>query len=396
MPAQGGVVSSAQQQSPDPDLVVVGGGVIGLAVAWRVAQRGLRTVLLERGGIGSGASGVAAGMLAPSSEAVFGEQFLLALNLDSARRWPAFAAELGERSGLDPGYRRCGTLLAARDADAAVALERELAFRESLGLAVERLLPSRARDLEPALAPTVRAAAVAPDDHAVDPRRVLAALAAALRAAGGELREGTEVTGLDTSGDRATGVRLAGGERLAAGAVVVAAGAWSGSLAGLPDGARVPVRPVKGQLLRLRDRAGPGLLERVLRTEDFYVVPRGDGGYVLGATVEERGFDEAVTAGGLHDLLRDAVEVVPGITELELEEARAGLRPGTPDNAPAIGPAELDGLHWATGHYRHGVLLAPLTADLVVDGVTGAPPRADAALLAPGRFGAGARTEVPA
>jgi len=312
MPAQGGVVSSAQQQSPD--LVVVGGGVIGLAVAWRVAQRGLRTVLLERGGIGSGASGVAAGMLAPSSEAAFGEQLLLALNLDSARRWPAFAAELAERSGLDPGYRRCGTLLAARDADAAVALERELAFRESLGLAVERLLPSRARDLEPALAPTVRAAAVAPDDHAVDPRRVLAALAAALRAAGGELREGTEVTGLDTSGDRATGVRLAGGERLTAGAVVVAAGAWSGSLAGLPDGARVPVRPVKGQLLRLRDRAGPGLLERVLRTEDFYVVPRGDGGYVLGATVEERGFDEAVTAGGLYDLLRDAVEVVPGIT----------------------------------------------------------------------------------
>jgi len=394
MPAQGGVVSSAQQQSPD--LVVVGGGVIGLAVAWRVAQRGLRTVLLERGGIGSGASGVAAGMLAPSSEAVFGEQLLLALNLDSARRWPAFAAELAERSGLDPGYRRCGTLLAARDADAAVALERELAFRESLGLAVERLLPSRARDLEPALAPTVRAAAVAPDDHAVDPRRVLAALAAALRAAGGELREGTEVTGLDTSGDRATGVRLAGGERLTAGAVVVAAGAWSGSLAGLPDGARVPVRPVKGQLLRLRDHAGPGLLERVLRTEDFYVVPRGDGGYVLGATVEERGFDEAVTAGGLYDLLRDAVEVVPGITELELEEARAGLRPGTPDNAPAIGPAELDGLHWATGHYRHGVLLAPLTADLVVDGVTDVPPRADAALLAPGRFGAGARTEVPA
>jgi glycine oxidase len=394
MPAQGGVVSSAQQQSPD--LAVVGGGVIGLAVAWRAAQHGLHTVVLERGAIGSGASGVAAGMLAPSSEATFGEQLLLALNLESARRWPAFAAELAERSGADPGYRPSGTLLAARDADAAAALERELAFRESLGLAVERLLPSRARDLEPALAPTLRAAAVAPDDHAVDPRRVLTALAAALRAAGGELREGAEVTELDTSGDRATGVRLAGGERLPAGAVVIAAGAWAGSFAGLPDGARVPVRPVKGQLVRLRDPAGPGLLERVLRTEDFYVVPRGDGGYVLGATVEERGFDEAVTAGGLHDLLRDAVEVVPGITELEFEEARAGLRPGTPDNAPAIGPAELDGLHWATGHYRHGVLLAPLTADLVVDGLTGAPPSPDAALLAPGRFGAAPRTEVPA
>ena len=387
-------MSSAQQQSPD--LAVVGGGVIGLAVAWRAAQRGLRTVVLERDAIGSGASGVAAGMLAPSSEAAFGEQLLLALNLESAQRWPAFAAELAERSGADPGYRPCGTLLAARDADAAAALERELAFRESLGLTVERLLPSRARDLEPALAPTLRAAAAAPDDHAVDPRRVLPALAAALRAAGGELREGAEVTELDTDGHRATGVRLAGGERLAAGAVVIAAGAWAGSLGGIPDDVRVPLRPVKGQLLRLRDRGGPGLLERVLRTEDFYVVPRGDGGYVLGATVEERGFDGAVTAGALHDLLRDAVEVLPGVTELELEEARAGLRPGTPDNAPAIGPSGLDGLHWATGHYRHGVLLAPLTADLVVEGVTGAPPRADAALLAPGRFGAHARTEVPA
>jgi len=387
-------LSSAQQQSPD--LAVIGGGVIGLAVAWRAAQHGLRTVVLERGGIGSGASGVAAGMLAPSSEAVFGEQRLLALNLESAQRWPAFAAELAEGSGVDPGYRRCGTLLAARDADAAAALDRELAFRESLGLAVERLLPSRARDLEPALAPTLRAAAAAPDDHAVDPRRVLSALAAALRAAGGELRERAEVTELDTAGARATGVRLAGGERLAAGAVVIAAGAWAAALEGIPDDARVPVRPVKGQLLRLRDPAGPGLLERVLRTEDFYVVPRGDGGYVLGATVEERGFDGAVTAGALHDLLRDAVEVLPGITELELEEACAGLRPGTPDNAPAIGAAGLDGLHWATGHYRHGVLLAPLTADLIVDGVAGAPPPADAALVAPGRFGVHARTEVPA
>ena len=386
-------MSTVQQQSPD--LAVVGGGVIGLSVAWRASQRGLRTVVLERDAIGAGASGVAAGMLAPSSEAAFGEQRLLALNLESARRWPAFAAELAEGSGEDPGYRRCGTLLAARDADAAAALERELAFRESLGLAVERLLPTRARELEPALAPTLRAAAAAPDDHAVDPRRLLAAIAAALRAAGGEVREGAEVAELDTSGDHATGVTLAGGERLAAGAVLIAAGAWAGGLAGVPDRARVPVRPVKGQLLRLRDRAGPGLLERVLRTEDFYVVPRGDGGYVLGATMEERGFDEAVTAGAMHDLLRDAVEVVPGITELEVEEAVAGLRPGTPDNAPAIGPGALEGLHWATGHHRHGVLLAPLTADLVIDGlVGGAVANPDAALVSPVRFDAGGRAEV--
>ena len=370
--------------------------MIGLAVAWRAAQHGLRTVVLERGGIGSGASGVAAGMLAPSSEAAFGEQLLLALNLESARRWPAFAAELAERSGADPGYRACGTLLAARDADAAAALERELAFRESLGLAVERLLPSRARDLEPALAPTVRAAAAAPDDHAVDPRRVLAALAAALGAAGGELRQGAEVTALDTSGDRVTGIRLAGGESARRRGRRHRGGRLVGLARGPSDGARVPVRPVKGQLLRLRDPAGPrpararaadrGLLRRAARRRRLRAWSD-DGG---------AGFDEAVTAGALHDLLRDAVEVVPGITELELEEAGAGLRPGTPDNAPVIGPAELDGLHWATGHYRHGVLLAPLTAELVVDGVTGAAPRADAALLAPGRFGAGAPTEVPA
>src|SRR2546423_123466 len=369
MPAQGGVVSSAQQ--PSPDLAVVGGGVIGLAVAWSAARRGLRTLVLEREHAGAGASGVAAGMLAPVSEATFGERDLLALNLESGRRWPAFARELARAAGPDPGYRAWGTLLAAADADAAEALERELGYRESLGLAVERLLPSRARDLEPALAPTLRAAAAAPDDHAVDPRSLLDALAAGLRAAGGELREGAEVVELVVDGDRATGVRLADGARIAAGAVVVAAGAWASGLPGLPDAARIPIRPVKGQLLRLRDPAGAGLLDRVLRTEDVYVVPRGDGRYVLGATVEEQGFDETVTAGALHDLLRDAIEVVPGIAELELQEASAGLRPGTPDNAPVIGRGALDGLHWATGPYRPGMLLAPTPADPALPGRTG-------------------------
>jgi glycine oxidase len=165
---------------------------------------------------------------------------------------------------------------------------------------------------------------------------------------------------------------------------VVAGGAWSGEVAD------VPIRPVKGQLLRLRDPAGPGLVDRVVRTEECYLVPRGDGRYVLGATVEERGFDAAVTAGGVHDLLRAAVEVVPGVAELELEAALAGLRPGTPDNAPVLGPGVLDGLHWATGHYRHGVLLAPLTADVVVAGILGEP--VDPA-FSPARF---ATSEVPA
>jgi glycine oxidase len=181
-------------------------------------------------------------------------------------------------------------------------------------------------------------------------------------------------------------VRLGTGEIVEAEHVVVAAGAWSAGIAGVPDQARVPVRPVKGQTLRLRDPAGPGLVERVIRSEEMYLVPRGDGRYVLGATVEERGFDTAVTAGAVHDLLREAAELVPGVLELEVEEALAGLRPGTPDNAPVIGPGALPGLHWATGHYRHGILLAPVTGDAVVAGILGEPSLPEANPFAASRY----------
>jgi glycine oxidase len=167
---------------------------------------------------------------------------------------------------------------------------------------------------------------------------------------------------------------VAGGELVRAARVVVAAGPWSGAPPGVPEEARVPVRPVKGQSLRLRDPAGPGLVERVVRWDGGYLVPRSDGRFVLGATVEERGFDTAMTAGGVHDLLRDCAELVPGVLELEVEELLAGLRPGTPDNAPIIGasPAAPE-LVWATGHYRNGALLTPVTADLVVAELCGEP-----------------------
>jgi glycine oxidase len=255
----------------------------------------------------------------------------------------------------------------ARDADEARELERQFAFRESLGLRVERLRASEARELEPALAPTVRLALVAPDDRSVDPRIVLAALRSACESQGVRLREHAPVARveLDDAGGRAIGVQLEDGERVGAGALVLAAGPWSGQLAGLPDRARVPVRPVKGQILRLRDPAGPGLLRRAVRFEGGYVLPRADGRYVLGGTVEERGFDLAPTAGAAYEMLRVARELVPGVSELEIEELSVGLRPGTPDNAPVIGPGQLEGLTWATGHYRNGILLAPLTADLV-------------------------------
>ncbi|MGA9875951.1 MAG: FAD-dependent oxidoreductase, partial [Solirubrobacteraceae bacterium] len=287
-----------------------------------------------------------------------------------------------------------------------------------------RLRASEAREREPALAPTVRLALHAPEDHSVDPRSVVAALRSVCREAGVQLREQTEVLGveLDASRSRVVGVRVASDgapvldpdrgsgangdyfengsfELVYAGSVVVAGGAWSGGLAGLPDGAGVPVRPLKGQILRLRDPAGPGLLEGVVRFEGGYLVPRADGRYVLGATMEERGFEPEPTAGGVYELLRDAHELVPGVSELYVEELGVGFRPSTPDNAPVIGPGALDGLTWASGHHRNGILLAPLTAELVLASLTGErPPGGDYAvgeLLAvcdPGRFASRAHT----
>lgn len=378
---------------PAPDLVVVGGGIIGLAVAWRVRQRGLSVTVLERGVVGEDcACGVAAGMLAPVSEVEFGDagKCMLELGVRSARLWPGFAAELDEvlataepaagcangcpagpgvLAPRDVGLRRSGTLLVARDADEARELERQLALRESLGLSVTRLRPSAARELEPALAPTIRLALEAPEDHSVDPRRVLAALRCACELAGVQLREHAPVARVETEGAhaRVTGLTLADGSRIHAARIVLAAGAWTGEIEGLPAHARVAVRPVKGQILRLRDPDGPGLLERVLRFEGGYLVPRGDGSYVLGATVEERGFEREPTARGVYELLRDARELVPGVLELQIEELSVGFRPATADNVPAVGLGALPGLLWATGHHRNGILLAPLTAELLAN-----------------------------
>ena len=364
--------------SSPPDAVVLGGGVIGMSVAWRARERGMSVTVLERDATGQGTSYVAAGMLAPVAEVEFGAagRRLLDLGLRSAEMWPAFASELEAVAGAEVGFMRTGTLLLARDEDEARELERQIAFRESLGLRAERLRPSEAREREPALAPTVRLALEVPEDHSVDPRLVLTALRGACESAGVDLREHARVARIETNGadTHLTGVRLASGEFVAAEQVVVAAGAWVEQIEGLPAHARVPVRPVKGQILRLRDPAGPGLLGRAVRFQGGYLVPRADGRYVLGATVEERGFELRPTVGGVHELLRDVHELVPGVSELEIEELRVGLRPGTPDNLPAIGPGALEGLTWATGHHRNGILLAPLTAELVVEVLAGAQP----------------------
>lgn len=319
------------------DVVVVGGGVIGLSVALRSAQRGARVCVVDRGELGAGASRAAAGMLAPVSEADASERELLDLGLRSVALWPAFAAELGVE------LRSHGTLLIARDRDEAEWLERERDVRDRLGLAVERLLPSQARRVEPALAPGLRLALLVGGEHAVEPREVLSALAGACASAGVVLRPCCEAVpeGAQT---------------------VLACGAWAGA----------PVRPVKGQGLRLRDPSGPGLCEHVLRWDGGYFVPRGDGRYYLGATMEEQGFDTAPTALAAYELLRDASELIPGALELELEEHVVGLRPGTPDNLPRVERVDARTVR-ATGHFRNGFLLAPLTAELVCEQLEAVP-----------------------
>jgi glycine oxidase len=362
------------------DVIVIGGGVIGCSVAWRAAEHGLRVLLLERDRIGHGSTHAAAGMLAPVAEADFGSagRALLELGMASLALWPGFAQDLAQASGTPSRLRSDGTLILARDRDAAEALERELAYRLELGLEVSRIAPSRARELEPALAPTVRLALEIPSESTVDPRWVCEALALSARGAGAQLREQCSVVGFTRSGGRVSGVVLDDGERLEAEHVVLAGGAWSGQIAA------IPVRPVKGQIMRLRDPAGPGLITRTLRFEHGYLVARGDGGYVLGASVEERGFDVRVTAGPMFELLRDASELVPGLLELEIEELSAGLRPGSPDNLPLIGLGHEDGLIMACGHHRNGILLAPITAGLVLDAIDGAAPAQD---VAPARYG---------
>jgi glycine oxidase len=374
------------QQHP-ADAVVVGGGVIGLAIAWRAAQAGMAVTVVDEQP-GRGASWAAAGMLAPVTEVHYGERPLLGLNLAAAARWPDFAAEVEEAGGRRVGYTPGGTLAVARDADDNAALEDLYQFQLRCGLEVERLRGRECRQLEPGLHPGIRGGVLAAGDHQVDNRALVEALLVACQRVGVRMVAG-RVTELTVEGDRVTGVALGDGQRLAAGTVVLAAGCWSGTLGGVAAEALPPVRPVKGQLLYLRGPADEPLCSRNVRGLEVYVVPRGDGRVVVGATVEEQGFDTRVTAGAVHDLLRAALELLPDVAELELLETVCGLRPGSPDNAPMIGPAGPEGLVVATGHYRNGILLTPVTADAVAELLaTGRVPEAIAP-FAPGRFAGG-------
>jgi glycine oxidase len=382
-------------------VIVIGAGVVGLAVAWRCAQRGLAVTVVDPeirpdaawSDTPAGAWHTAAGMLAPVTELHYEGRELLSLNLESAARYPAFAAELADVTGLDVGYRRCGTVQVAWDAADLADLRALHAFQSSLGVASDMLTSRDLRNLSPALAAGLPGGLWAADDHQVDNRRLHAALFDAATRAGVRPRSG-RVTSIDVTADRADGVSLDDGAHLKAATTVLAAGAWSRLVDGLPDDVRPPVRPVKGQTVRLT--VPPELLPHVVRGSvkghPVYLVPRSGGELVIGASSEEAGFDVRPRVGPVYELLRDASALVPELSEVTFAEVSTSVRPGSPDNAPLIGPTRLDGLVMATGHFRNGILLTPVTGDEVATVVVDGKVPEILTAFSPDRFGSAART----
>ncbi|MFC4907593.1 glycine oxidase ThiO [Actinomadura gamaensis] len=361
------------------DIVIAGGGVIGLATAWRAQQRGLSVTVIDPAPA-SKASHVSAGMLPPGNEQLYDQPELLALYLASRDLYPSFAAELEEFA--PSGYRRDGVLDAAFDDDALHTLDHQHAFQKSLGIAVERVSAEECARLQPAFAPAL-GGLLSPDDGAIDPRVMTAALQTALKKLGGTVVHERVI--------RVDGhtVLLGDGGVVPFDRLVLAAGCWTHRIEGLPKGAIPEIRPVKGQILRLH--SDPPLLNLTARAlsggSSLYLVPRLDGELVVGATYEERGYDETVTAAGTNELLTRAAAVLPGAGDLRFAEISASLRPGSPDDLPVIGPTAVPDVYLASGHFRMGVQLSPVTAEAMAAHLTGTAVPDPAVPFSPLRFG---------
>ena len=349
-----------------PSVAIIGAGVIGLAIAWRLAARGVAVRIFDRGVAGAAASHAAAGMLAACTEAEPGEEALVALGRESQARWPAFAAELLAASGIDVELRPEGTLLLALTADDQARLTHLLVFQQKLGLPLQWISAADTRRREPHLAGKLAGAVFSPEDTQVDNRKLVAALRVAAQAAGASVSEHQPVRAISSRGGRVDGIILGDGTKVPADVVVLAAGAWARSIEGVDPKLRPPVRPIKGQMLALRMNPAAPLLSHVVWAPGAYLVPRRDGRLLVGATVEEKGYDTSLTAGGILTLLEAAWRAVPAIEELAIDEMWVGHRPGSRDDAPILGAGPIDGLIYASGHHRNGILLAPITADAIV------------------------------
>jgi glycine oxidase len=372
------------------EVVIVGGGVIGLSIAYALARAGLRPTVLDRRELGREASWAGAGLIPPDAEHP-GDSPTLALRAWSTRLYPSWTAALLEETGIDTGYRRTGGVDVALTDEEDQALRATAGRWRAEGVAYERLGPHDYARVEPALTPEARAAYYLPDRASVRSPRLLRALVAAVCRRGGRLEPRNGVRDLVVRGSRITEVHAARGN-LACGSVVMAAGAWSGPLLE-PIGAHAPTPPVKGQIVLLRGERP--VLSRIVEHGRNYLVPRDDGRILVGATEENVGFDARPTAPGARDLLDCALRLCPSLREAEFEATWAGLRPGSVDAKPYIGPApELENLFVATGHKRAGLQLAPATAELVADLVLGRPPRMDISAFRIGREPGAAEDET--
>jgi glycine oxidase len=373
---------------PRSEAVVVGGGVVGLSLAYELARRGREVLVLDRDDVAGVATRAAAGMLAPTSEADLSERPLVDLELDSLRRYPEFVAGLERLTGESCGYRTDGTLWVALNRDQDGDLERLSVMQRAKGLPARRLSAAEALTREPHLSGRIVAGLLAEGDHQIDPRALAGALRSAIARLGGQVVAGCRVDRIEHAGNEVVAVSGAVGDhalRVRCPVAALTGGVWSEDVdAPLPP---LGLRPVKGQLVRL---TGPEVIRHVVRSPDVYLVPRRGGELLVGATMEEQGLDARPMAGAVLDLLREAWRLLPGVYDLAVSELSVGFRPALRDHLPVIGPATTRGLYVATGHFRNGVLLAPATAHYLAEWIVGGEPPA---ALAP--FGL-ERLEAPA
>jgi glycine oxidase len=346
------------------DVAIAGGGVIGGSIAVELARAGLRVAVFDRQKPGQEASWASAGIISPAPENP-GMIVTVELGKKSAALYPEFVALVEEISGQSAGFRPKGTLEALFSRDTKAELSTIIAVHHGLGLKAEPLRAEDARELEPALSEEIEAAVLRPEEASIDNRALTAAVLVAAERSGAQFFAGSGVKAIWREGHRCRGLVLQN-EKVEARWTIIAAGCFSGTIEGAA--AYAPVRPAKGQMAALR--ADELKIERVLWSEKIYLVPRNDGRILAGATVEYAGFDKRVTAGGIEKILSAAFELAPGLKNARVEETWAGLRPDTPDHLPILGPADLDGLLMATGHFRSGILLTPITARLIREWIT--------------------------